>query len=102
MWSGSDYEFSMAVRQAGRKRQLGLAFAAWLSLALGVYAVIAVISILGLFTGAFAGALGAMIALAAVTDRPTGRTRRVAKIALGANALAEGIFLAVLAVAWLA
>ena len=85
-----------------RNRGLGVAFAAWLSLVIGAYAVLAVASVLGLFTGAFAGALGGLIALAAVTDRPQGRTRRVARIALALNALALAIFAAVVIGFWIA
>ena len=85
-----------------RKRRLGLTFAAWLSLVIGAYAVLAVASVLGLFTGAFAGALGALIALAVVTDRPEGRTRRIARVALALNALALAIFAAVLIGFWVA
>jgi hypothetical protein len=85
-----------------RKRRLGLTFAAWLSLVIGAYAVLAVASVLGLFTGAFAGALGALIALAVVTDRPEGRTRRIARVALALNALALAILAAVLIGFWIA
>jgi hypothetical protein len=74
----------------------GLKLAAWLALVVGLYAVVAAASILGLLTGAFAGALGAVIALAVLTDRPDARTRRVARIALGINGLALAIFVAVL------
>jgi hypothetical protein len=70
MWSGSDYVLSMAVRETPRKRRLGLEIAVWFSLVLGVYAVLAVASILGLLTGGFAGALGGIIAVAVLTDRP--------------------------------
>jgi hypothetical protein len=49
MCSGSDYEFSMATREIVRKHGLGVAFAS---------------------------ALGGLIALAAVTHRPDGRTGR--------------------------
>jgi hypothetical protein len=83
-------------------RRLALRSPAWLALAVGVYAVLATASILGLFTGAFAGALGAVAALAVLTDRPDPRTGRVARIALGVNVLAFAIFVAVLVVAWLA
>jgi hypothetical protein len=71
MWSGSDYVLSMAVREPPRKRRLGLEVAVWFSLVLGVYAVLAVASILGLLTGGFAGALGGIIAVAVLTDRPS-------------------------------
>jgi hypothetical protein len=85
-----------------RKLRLGLTFAAWLSLVIGAYAVLAVASVLGLFTGAFAGALGALVALAVVTDRPEGRTRRIARVALALNALALAIFAAVVIGFWIA
>jgi hypothetical protein len=93
--------------EAGRRgrpllSQLALRVAAWLALAVGVYAVLATASVLGLFTGAFAGGLGAVVALAVLTDRPDPRTGRVARIALGVNVLALAIFVAVLVVAWLA
>jgi hypothetical protein len=44
--------------------------AAWLSLIIGVYAVVAVASILGLLTGGFAGILGGLVSLAVLTDVP--------------------------------
>ena len=96
MWSGSDYGFSMAARDTSRKRRVGLAFAAWLSLAFGVYAVLSVASIWGFVAGAVAASLGGVIALAVVSDRPGGRTSRVAKVALALNALALAIVAAVL------
>lgn len=87
---------------ASTRRRAWLAFAAWASLALGIYALVAVASVLGLFTGGFAGALGGLIALAVVTDRPDGRTRRVAKIALALNVLAVAVFSAVVVGFWIA
>jgi uncharacterized membrane protein len=96
MWSGSDYEFSMAVRKAGRERQLGLASAAWLTIVLGVYGVLAVASIWGFAVGAFSGALGTLIALAVITDDPPRRTRRVARIGLGLSGAALVIAAAML------
>jgi hypothetical protein len=84
------------------ERRLPLRIAAWLSLVVGVYAVIAVASVMGLLTGAVAGALGAIVALAVLTDRPPPRTRRVAKLALGSNALAVVACAAVLVGIWIA
>jgi hypothetical protein len=102
MWSGSDYEFSMAAEHGLRKRRPGLAVAAWFSLIVGVYAVVAVGSILGLLTGGFAGALGGLVAAAVLTDHPPRRTRRVAKVALGLNALALVACAAVVIGFWIA
>jgi VIT1/CCC1 family predicted Fe2+/Mn2+ transporter len=81
---------------ASTERRWGLRIAAWLSLLVGLYSVVAVASILGLFTGAFAGALGAIVSVAVVTDRPDARTRRVAKAALAINGIALAAFVAVL------
>jgi hypothetical protein len=76
-------------------RRFGLRIAAWLSVAVGVYAVVAAASLLGLAAGAFAGALGSVVSLAVLTDRPDGGTRRAARIALGLNGLALAIVVAV-------
>jgi hypothetical protein len=92
----------MATGQTGRKPGFGVRFATYLSLVIGVYAVFAVATILGFFTGAFAGVLGGLIALAAVTDRPAGSTGRVAKLALALNVLALTIVAAVLIGFWIA
>jgi hypothetical protein len=77
-----------------------LRLAAWLALLVGFYAVVAAASLLGLLTGAFAGVLGAVVALAVLTDRPETRTRRVARTALAVNGLALAIVVAVLIAIW--
>jgi hypothetical protein len=92
----------MAARVASRKRTLGLAFAGWLSLVIGLYAVVATASVIGLFTGVLAGAIGGLMALAVVSDRPKGRTRRVAKVALTINAAAVAVVAVLLLGFWIA
>ena len=96
MWSGSDYGFSMAARDVSRKRRLGLEFAAWLTVILGAYGVVAVVSVWGIVAGGFAGAMGTLIAVAVLTDRPQRRTRRVARVGLGLSGIALGVCVAVL------
>ena len=90
----------MAAGNGLRKRRLGVAVAAWLSLIIAVYAVVAVASIFGLLTGGFAGILGGLVSLAVLTDAPPRRTRRVAKTALALNALALAVCAAVLIGFW--
>jgi hypothetical protein len=46
---------------ASTKTRLGLRFAAWLSLILGLYGIVAVASLVGLLAGGFAGAMKTMI-----------------------------------------
>jgi hypothetical protein len=52
----------------------------------------------GFAAGAFAGLIGLMLSLAALTDRPGARTRRVAKAGLALNALTLAGVLAILLV----
>ena len=86
----------MAAEAASRKRRFGLAAAAWLTIVLGAYGVLAVASIWGFAAGAFAGTLGTLIALAVLTDDP----RRVAKIGLGLSGVTLVIAAAVLIAIW--
>jgi len=92
----------MAARVASRKRTLGFAFAGWLSLVIGLYAVVAFASVIGLFTGALAGAIGGLMALTVVSDRPEGRTRLVAKVALTINAVAVAVVAVLVLGFWIA
>lgn len=91
---------SMAAEAASRKRRFGLAAAAWLTIVLGAYGVLAVASIWGFAAGALAGVLGTLIALAVLTDDPPRRTRRVAKIGLGLSGATLVIAAAVLIAIW--
>ena len=88
--------FSMATRDMSRKRRLGLTFAAWLSLVFGLYAVVLAASLWGLLIGGLFGALGVMIALSVLTDRPDGRTRGIAIVALVLGGLALAVCVGVL------
>jgi hypothetical protein len=69
-------------------RRRALRLAAWLSVVAGAYGIVAVASLWGLLAGGFSGALGTLISLAVITDRPEPRTTRVAKIGLVLSALA--------------
>jgi hypothetical protein len=72
----------------GRKRSFGLRFAAWLSVLFGAYGILAVASLWGFPAGVGSAALGLVVAVAVLTDRPAGRTWRVARVGLVLNALA--------------
>ena len=78
----------MAAAGTPRKRRPGLAIAAWSTVIIGAYAVLAVASLWGIVAGAVGGGLGALLAGAVLTDDPPRRTRRVAKVGLTLNALA--------------
>jgi hypothetical protein len=65
-----------------------LRVAAWISVVLGAYGVLAAASLWGLLAGALSGTLGVLIAAAVLTDPADSRTRRVAKIGLGLSGLA--------------
>jgi hypothetical protein len=95
MSSGSDYGFSMPQTA----REVAARIAAWSALALGVYAVAAAASLLGLATGAVAGLMGLLLSAAVLVERPIGRIGRVARIAFVLNALPVLVFGAILAVA---
>jgi hypothetical protein len=69
-------------------RRRALRLVAWLSVVAGAYGIVGVASLWGLLTGAFSGALGMLISLAVITDRPEPRTKRVAKVGLVLSALA--------------
>ena len=84
-----------------RKRRLGLALVAWLTVLLGVYGVVAVASLWGIAVGAFSGALGTLVALAVLTDDPPRRTRRAAKVGLVLSAIALCVAAAVLVAIWI-
>jgi hypothetical protein len=56
---------------------------------------------LGLLAGALAGAMGTMISLAVLTDRPDLRRTRIAKIGLVLSALALSACIAALLAVWL-
>ena len=86
---------------ASTKTRLGLRFAAWLSLILGLYGIVAVASLVGLLAGGFAGAMKTMISLAVLTDRPDSRTTRIVKSGLVLSALALSACVAVLLAVWL-
>lgn len=61
---------------------------ALLSLLFGVWAVFAVVTILGVYGGGLAGALATICGLAALSERPEGWTRRAALIGLVTGGLA--------------
>jgi hypothetical protein len=87
---------SMAARASSRKRRVGLTLAAWLTVILGAYGVVAVASIWGIVTGGIAGAMGTLIAVAVLTDHPQRRARRVARVGLVLSGIALAVCVAVL------
>jgi len=67
---------------------------AFLSLVLGVYGLLAALSVWGVVAGAVMGALALLFAWAALTERPGGWTRRMAR----AGMLTGGLALVVCAI----
>jgi hypothetical protein len=61
---------------------------AFVSLVLGVYGLLAALSVWGAVTGAVMGALALLFAWAALTERPDGWTRRVARAGMLTGGLA--------------
>jgi hypothetical protein len=57
------------------------------SLVFGVYGIVAAASLWGASTGAVAGLAGLLLSGAVLVERPSGRLRRVGRIALALNAL---------------
>ena len=67
---------------------------AFLSLVLGVYGLLAALSVWGVVAGAVMGALALLFASASLTERPGGWTRRMAR----AGMLTGGLALVVCAI----
>jgi hypothetical protein len=72
-----------------------LVVGAWFVVALGVFAVAAAASVLGMSAGAFVGAFGVLLAREVLGNDPSRRTRRVAKVGLALNVLALTIVAAI-------
>jgi hypothetical protein len=86
MWSGSDYEFSMAASMRARK-SWDIVLAAWASLLIALYSAFAVLTFWGAL-GGLVGGTGVGLGVWIVRQRPGVPTLVLAAVALVVNAAA--------------